>query len=416
MRKTISGFSYGLLLMVGLVYFGLYQLFIPAPSAKAASIKLVCKNNPFQGDVLFITDLDQPLEFLIDGELVADVPEGYTLASTQCRWTVSSGTIEEQGIRCRWSHPKPGVQNIHVSGTATLSPPASNEILPWKKSEKTVAFESSLRCLVPLKVEKLENGKINGYEVGVYPDPTKTKDLSLIENGTTAARVRIHALRYSPPKLFYEVTPQTFPLRIFKHYTLGDFDLDPRFLPLTYPRYIAVHPDLLKKIDRLEQEMIAAGVRLTKFKLIYGFRSPAYNIGAWEKDKAASLKEPFSSHMYGMAADMIVDEDDNLIMDDLNHDGVIDLRDAQVLLDFVDRLDQKLLAEGSELVGGAGIYPHHDYWERGETAQSPYVHMDVRGYTREDGSLIRWEGKDILGVLTQKNPYHLTGAIPKYPF
>ena len=58
---------------------------------------------------------------------------------------------------------------------------------------------------------------------------------------------------------------------------------------------------------------------------------------------------------------------------------------------------QSFLAEGSDLVGGAGWYYHHDYYQRGEqVAQTPYVHMDVRGYTRPDGSLVRWVGEDAL--------------------
>ena len=43
---------------------------------------------------------------------------------------------------------------------------------------------------------------------------------------------------------------------------------------------------------------------------------------------------------------------------------------------------------GIKLYGGAGIYDHHDFWDR--PTKTPYVHMDVRGFLNENGTLIRW--------------------------
>ena len=260
-------------------------------------------------------------------------------------------------------------------------------------------------------MDSIDDGLVEGFPVGLYPDPTDPTDLRKI-NKSSAARIRNHADKYMPPKYFFKVTPETYKLKIYKEYTLGDFDLDPRFMDLEYPRYIAIHPYILEKLDVLEQLMEADGHTISKFNIIYGYRSPAYNIGSFKSDGDMSLKEPFSTHMYGRAVDFIVDEDNDLVMDDLNGDGQITVADAIRLKEYVDRLDRRLRDEGSDRVGGAGYYIHHDYWERGEYAQSPYVHMDVRGFTSETGTLIRWRGADTAGIGKMMNPYRKKTALP----
>jgi hypothetical protein len=56
------------------------------------------------------------------------------------------------------------------------------------------------------------------------------------------------------------------------------------------------------------------------------------------------------------------------MMDDLNHDGKIDRKDAQLLAGYVDELEE--LHPG--VVGGCG-------WYRRTWARGPFVHVDVRG-------------------------------------
>ena len=78
---------------------------------------------------------------------------------------------------------------------------------------------------------------------------------------------------------------------------------------------------------------------------------------------------------------------DWIIMRFADEYGKIDIDDARVILHYVNQLDKKYQNENSPLVGGAGIYSHHDFKGR---VQSPYIHIDVRGFTNPDGSLIRW--------------------------
>jgi uncharacterized protein YcbK (DUF882 family) len=102
-----------------------------------------------------------------------------------------------------------------------------------------------------------------------------------------------------------------------------------------------------------------------------GFRSPQYNAGGGDKTGRANL----SRHMYGDANDVWIDNNGDGQMDDLNHDGRIDIRDSQVICSAVERVEQ----ENPELVGGCGVYP-------GNGAHGPFTHIDARGYRA------RWTG------------------------
>jgi len=102
-----------------------------------------------------------------------------------------------------------------------------------------------------------------------------------------------------------------------------------------------------------------------------GFRTPQYNVRGGDPRGRATL----SRHMYGDASDIFIDNDGNGWMDDLNHDGKLNIKDAEVILAAVDRVE----LEHPGLVGGAGVYP-------AEGGHGPFIHIDVRGYRA------RWVG------------------------
>jgi uncharacterized protein YcbK (DUF882 family) len=102
-----------------------------------------------------------------------------------------------------------------------------------------------------------------------------------------------------------------------------------------------------------------------------GFRTPQYNRGGGNPTGRAGL----SRHMYGDAADIYIDSNHDGVMDDLNHDGRIDIADSRVISAAVDRVE----AAHPELVGGAGVYP-------AESGHGPFIHIDSRGYRA------RWVG------------------------
>jgi hypothetical protein len=73
--------------------------------------------------------------------------------------------------------------------------------------------------------------------------------------------------------------------------------------------------------------------------------------------------------MFGDAADVFVDNDGDGRMDDLNHDGRVDHRDARVILDAAERVE----GLHPELRGGVGVY-------RATSSHGPFAHVDVRGW------------------------------------
>ena len=67
-----------------------------------------------------------------------------------------------------------------------------------------------------------------------------------------------------------------------------------------------------------------------------GFRTPSYNSGGGETGGRADL----SRHMYGDASDIWIDNDRNGAMDDLNKDGKVDIGDARLMLEAVERVER----------------------------------------------------------------------------
>jgi hypothetical protein len=72
--------------------------------------------------------------------------------------------------------------------------------------------------------------------------------------------------------------------------------------------------------------------------------------------------------MYGDASDVYPDSLGRGFIDDLNHDGKSDIRDARIVAAAADAVE----AQHPELVGGIGIYP-------GAKGHGPFVHIDARG-------------------------------------
>jgi hypothetical protein len=196
---------------------------------------------------------------------------------------------------------------------------------------------------------------------------------------------------YTRPTHFYRVTEENEDWRISPHFRLGDFDLHfdyygPDSHPIgRLPQYIALNPRLVVKMEEILSGLQEAGVEVDTLGILAGFRSPAYN--DWKKAMGGvggKYTKGFSTHSYGCAADFYVDMDGDGIMDDLNEDGAIDMKDAAWVRDnVVDAIDCQADLSGSGLAGMCGIYGEHDVPDR--DPQSPNLHVDIRGY-----SINRW--------------------------
>ncbi|HEU4564957.1 MAG TPA: hypothetical protein VFS05_09930 [Gemmatimonadaceae bacterium] len=211
--------------------------------------------------------------------------------------------------------------------------------------------DMSVITLTPLSARR--GGRIGLYYIGRWP----TEGARGARSGA-AARAD-----YSPPRGLIEVTPENQDTYISEHFRLRDFlTHDQRDV---WPKYLVVQTRLIDKLELVLADLEARGIPARGVRVMSGFRTPQYNVGGGDPRGRAEL----SRHMYGDAADIFIDNDGDGRMDDLDHDGRIDRRDAEVVRAAVDRVE----AAHPELVGGCGVYPSG-------SGHGPFTHIDARGY------------------------------------
>ena len=214
--------------------------------------------------------------------------------------------------------------------------------LTIRSTETGESIRLNLFVLVPLA--RAEGGSLNGYRIDSYPT-TALKGLDI----------------YKPPRGFIEVTDENVDTLVSPHFTLRQFLCKQAS---GYPKYVVLRARLLLKLEFLLERVNAAGIRAETFHVMSGYRTPFYN--------RAIGNVKYSRHVYGGAADIFIDERPrDEMMDDLNEDGKIDVHDAGVLYDLIDKLYGTELYES--YVGGLGRY-------RKTSAHGPFVHVDVRGF------------------------------------
>ena len=211
------------------------------------------------------------------------------------------------------------------------------------KGDKHRTIEGlTVAVLVPF--EEKEGIMLNGYRIGTY----------LAE--------KLASKQTPPPEGFLEITQRDVDLPISKHLRVGDFlNHDSQE---TWPRYAAVSPRLLDKIELVIAELTrwhggsAEDVRLA-LDVKSGFRAPDHN----RRIRRAARD---SQHQYGDAADVAIDA---------NGDGKYTAMDSRMVGLAVEIVELK----HPDLVGGLGIYTSGH-------ARTTYVHIDARG------KRARWRG------------------------
>jgi hypothetical protein len=193
-------------------------------------------------------------------------------------------------------------------------------------------------------LEVVEGEILNGYRIGAYPR-SPLKGLAI----------------YRPPAGFIEVTERNQNTEIAPHFVLRQFLCKQESV---YPKYLVLKERLVLKLELVLQEMNERGYRCETFHIMSGYRTPYYN--------KAIGNVRYSRHVWGGAADIFVDEDPkDEMMDDLNHDGTIDYRDAAVVYKVIDDLYGRPFY--APFLGGLARY-------RKTPAHGPFVHIDVRGF------------------------------------
>ena len=202
----------------------------------------------------------------------------------------------------------------------------------------------SVITLLPASQKKA--GRIGLYYIGNWPTGRVTPKAD-----------------YTPPSGFIEVTADEQNTALSEHFKLRDFF--PHDQQAVWPKYIVVKMKLVDKVELVLADLRAHGIRSDGVKVLSGFRTPQYNRTGGDPSGRAAL----SRHMYGDAADIFIDNDGNGSMDDLNHDGRVNINDARVILAAVNRVE----AAHPSLIGGCGVYA-------GTSAHGPFTHIDTRGY------------------------------------
>jgi uncharacterized protein YcbK (DUF882 family) len=197
------------------------------------------------------------------------------------------------------------------------------------------------------------NGRIGSYRLGDWPFERREPSNPI----------------YANPRGFVEVTPENLSTHLSEHFTLGQFITKDQLS--VWPKYVVLDPRLLDKLELTIEELRREGHPIRGLFVMSGFRTPEYN----EQAVGAGGRSAVSRHQYGDAADVYPDDHGKGRMDDLNGDGLVDLRDARILAIAAETVER----EHPELAGGIGIYPSTG-------AHGPFVHIDARG-TRA-----RWGG------------------------
>jgi hypothetical protein len=246
---------------------------------------------------------------------------------------------------------------VHVASATPLADgswawhaPATPGVHPLRVIRADDGEAMTLNVFVLTPLARLRRGILDGFRVGRYPRP------GVIQGSVV-----------TPPAGFIKVTEANAGVAVSPHFTLGQFVAKQAG---GWPKYLVLDPRLPRKLESLIERAQGAGLPVTTFTIMSGYRTPWYN-------RAIGNETTFSRHVWGAAADIFVDEaPKDGIMDDLNHDGRSDEADTEVLASLVDEMDAD--ASASDVSGGLGRYAAN-------ASHGPFIHVDVRS------SRARWE-------------------------
>ncbi len=311
----------GLLLCFGLIYH------LPAGASprgfnpQRAGFSVVVKD--------IVSDLAVLGVYVLPEEIVTIGVSG--APGREFRLECSSGTVlgKEAGRR-RWRAPSAtGLYRVTVTrpGWACGSQPQS----------------VVLNVFVMVPYDEMEGGSLCGYRIGRYPSPAPG-----IPRGCDR------------PRGFIEVTAENMSAKLSPHFRLSQFLCKQQS---GFPKYVLLEERLLVKLERILEKANERGHECDTFHIMSGYRTPHYN------SRLGNVK--YSQHLWGKAADIFIDHSPrDGMMDDLDGNGKIDVRDAAVLYRIANEVTSD--PSNSDLVGGLAKYKKN-------SVHGPFVHVDVRG-------------------------------------
>ena len=211
--------------------------------------------------------------------------------------------------------------------------------------QDSTGYSLTLITLIPF--EQKEQGRLGGYRMGFWPGEKRA----------------VRGAAYENPDGFIEVTRENQDTPVSEHFRLRDFLTKDQ--GDVWPKYLVLREELVDKLELIIDDLGTRGIKVRRMVVMSGFRTPQYNQQGVGR-RGGRAKD--SRHQFGDAADVFVDNNGDGRMDDLNRDGRVDTRDAQIIIDAATRVE----ARHPELLGGAGRY-------RATRAHGPFAHIDVRG-------------------------------------
>jgi hypothetical protein len=344
-------------LLVALFVTGwLYSIFLAPPEDLEAGRPPVARISSELVRTPLASDAPTPAAYLTDGMVRAFATDFEREAGG------ASGAVRVKVLKPGERLDAPGAPaGVHVelkpaAGGAAVAPDQAQNPGIWNVVLKMAdairpASTVNVITLVPLSAKK--SGRIGSYSIGSWP----------YESGGAPKAI------YEPPAGLVKVTPENLDLHLSEHVRLRDFLTKGQ--EGVWPKYIALQPRELDKVELTIQELKRSGHPVKAIFVVSAFRTPSYNADGGDPSGRAAL----SRHMYGDAMDIAVDNDGNGRMDDLNGDGRVTVADAHVIGEAAERVE---LAH-PELVGGIGIYAPTG-------AHSGFVHIDTRGYRARWGA------------------------------
>ena len=198
-------------------------------------------------------------------------------------------------------------------------------------------------ALIPFETK--HGAQVDGYRIGFWPK----------ERGRPS--------RYDLPEGFIQVTADNQFTPLSEHFRLADFLTHDQ--QAVWPKMLVIQPRLIDKLELIAAELERLGKPNT-LRIMSGFRTPQYNARGVCR-RCGRAKD--SRHMYGDAADILVDGNADGRMDDLDGDGRVTIKDARFLASVAENVEN----EHPDLIGGIGIY-------KPTRSHGPFVHVDARGF------------------------------------
>ena len=246
-------------------------------------------------------------------------------------------------LRARFLPPGEAAQLQRALGSA-------RQAVPRTDTEQRI---SALTVLPIVPFSDKVHGRVGLYRMGYWPGEKRT----------------VRSESYVNPLGFLQVTPDNQDLYVSEHFQLRDFVTKDQVD--VWPKYLVLRESLIDKLELTIDELRSMGYSVTHLTVMSGFRHPAYN----QQGVTRGGRAQDSRHQFGDAADVFADNDRDGMLDDLDGDGRVTIRDGNLIVRAVQRVETKYPA----LTGGMGRY-HATH------AHGPFVHVDVRG------NAARWGG------------------------